>query len=316
MLVAYGNGDGIFGGSQQLISQFSTNNGGWNATRHERDVADVNGDGFLDLVGFRENHVNVALGTGTGFGDLLVAQNGFDYAGGWRADVHERKLADVNGDGRADLVGFGQSQVTTLLETNFQDGDDNLDGGLGNDTLFSGTGNDQLEGGRGADILRGGSGNDRLEGDLGADQLFGGGGGDWLDGGSGDDVYVINGTGEIVIERAEEGNDRVEASVSYTLTANVEDLFASFSTQGVDPANTGLTLTGNGLSNRVEGTAASDVLNGLEGDDFLFGFQGNDTIRLTPEARVILWEIGALNAEMKLHITDGFAKNFAGGWPV
>ena len=41
----------------------------------------------------------------------LVVQN-FGYsAGGWRVDRHPRFLADTTGDGRADIVGFGDGGV-------------------------------------------------------------------------------------------------------------------------------------------------------------------------------------------------------------
>jgi hypothetical protein len=41
---------------------------------------------------------------------LAVANFGYD-AGGWRVDMHPRFLADVTGDGRADVVGFGNPGV-------------------------------------------------------------------------------------------------------------------------------------------------------------------------------------------------------------
>ena len=38
--------------------------------------------------------------------------NNFGYnAGGWRVDRHPRFLADITGDGRADIVGFGNAGV-------------------------------------------------------------------------------------------------------------------------------------------------------------------------------------------------------------
>ena len=40
-----------------------------------------------------------------------------DTAGTWRTDRHPRTLADVDGDGRADIVGFGRDGVQTALST-------------------------------------------------------------------------------------------------------------------------------------------------------------------------------------------------------
>ncbi len=36
-------------------------------------------------------------------------------AGGWRVDKHPRFLADLTGDGRADIVGFGNAGVWVAL---------------------------------------------------------------------------------------------------------------------------------------------------------------------------------------------------------
>jgi hypothetical protein len=41
---------------------------------------------------------------------MVIANYAFN-AGGWRVDQHPRFLADINGDGRADVVGFGNAGV-------------------------------------------------------------------------------------------------------------------------------------------------------------------------------------------------------------
>ena len=45
---------------------------------------------------------------------LVVANFGYS-AGGWRVDQHPRFLADLTGDGRADIVGFGNAGVWVTL---------------------------------------------------------------------------------------------------------------------------------------------------------------------------------------------------------
>ena len=81
-------------------------------------------------------------------------------------------------------------------------GDDNdqLDGGSGDDTLYGEDGDDHMIGGYGNDTLYGGSGNDHLYGGSGDDILYGGAGDDYLEGTSGSDVYLFNpGDGRDVI---------------------------------------------------------------------------------------------------------------------
>ena len=67
---------------------------------------------------------------------------------------------------------------------------DQLFGGSGNDKLFAGAGNDKLDGGSGNDVLDGGSGNDQLFGGTGNDSLNGSYGHDFIDGQSGNDILT------------------------------------------------------------------------------------------------------------------------------
>jgi hypothetical protein len=57
----------------------------------------------FSLCGYTPSHL--------GWAPQLVVRNfGYD-AGGWRVDRHPRFLADTTGDGRADIVGFGNAGV-------------------------------------------------------------------------------------------------------------------------------------------------------------------------------------------------------------
>ena len=85
---------------------------GWRIDHHVRELADVDGDGLLDIVGFGDAGVHVARGQADGtFTDPVLAVADFGRHQGWRVDRHPRHVADVNADGRADLVGFGHAGV-------------------------------------------------------------------------------------------------------------------------------------------------------------------------------------------------------------
>ncbi|GAA3432902.1 hypothetical protein GCM10018954_025050 [Kutzneria kofuensis] len=104
--------NGTFAPAQLVLNNFGFNAGGWRVDRHPRLLADVNGDGRADIVGFGNDGVWVSLAQANGtFAAAQLVVNNFGYNQGWRVDQHPRFLADVNGDGRADIVGFGNDGV-------------------------------------------------------------------------------------------------------------------------------------------------------------------------------------------------------------
>ncbi|ANI60505.1 M10 family metallopeptidase C-terminal domain-containing protein [Pseudomonas sp. GR 6-02] len=123
-----------------------------------------------------------------------------------------------------------------------------------NRTMISGT--DQ------ADTLVGSSGNDTLDGGLGADTMTGG---------DGNDIYVVNNVLDRVVETNTSTSqiDTVQASVSWTLGANLENLVLT----GVS----GINGTGNEQHNFITGNAGNNVLDGAAGGDSMSGGDGNDT---------------------------------------
>jgi hypothetical protein len=80
-------------------------------------AADLTGDGCADIVGFGDAGVWVSLNKGDGtFKPLTKVIDNFAYtAGGWRVEKHPRFLADLTGDGCADIVGFGDAGVWVSL---------------------------------------------------------------------------------------------------------------------------------------------------------------------------------------------------------
>ena len=91
-----------------------------------------------------------------------------------------------------------------------------------------------------ANIITGNSGNNTLDGGAGADTMTGG---------LGNDTYVVDDAGDVVTEALSEGTDTVQASVSYTLGANVENLTLTGS------AN--INGTGNAMPTSSPATAAT-----------------------------------------------------------
>ena len=130
-------------------------------------------------------------------------------------------------------------------------------------SALAGTGNalgNVLTGNSGANMLTGLDGNDTLNGGAGADTLVGG---------IGDDTYVVDNAGDVVTENANEGTDTVQAAVTYTLAANVENLTLT--------GNGNINGTGNALDNVIIGNSGNNILAGLGGSDTLDGGTGTDT---------------------------------------
>jgi serralysin len=94
-----------------------------------------------------------------------------------------------------------------------------------------------------------------------------------MQGGTGDDWYYLYRTGDSLVEFAGEGNDRIVASVSYTLSAGQE-----IETLAADAAAGAVNLTGNEVSQVIFGNAAANTLSGGGGADTLIGLAGNDTL--------------------------------------
>ncbi|MBP7001289.1 calcium-binding protein [Amaricoccus sp.] len=162
-------------------------------------------------------------------------------------------------------------------------GADTLNMGAGDDTAYGGDGDDLLNGSSGDDALYGEAGDDELNGSSGADRLSGGTGADDMDGGTGNDVYIVDNAGDSASESSIAlfggGIDRVEASVTHTLSANMENLTLTganpISGTGNARANV---MIGNGGNNSLFGLAGADNLSAGLGNDFLDGGTGGDVM--------------------------------------
>lgn len=140
-------------------------------------------------------------------------------------------------------------------------------------------------------ILRGGAAAIESAGDTqtvkNTGQIFGnvllGGGADVFDsrkgslkgevhGSDGDDDYYVGAAKIKIVEESGSGSgyDKVSATVSHTLAANVEALFLL--------GNKDINATGNGAGNWLYGNAGDNTLKGGGGGDYLRGLGGDDTL--------------------------------------
>ncbi len=99
-------------------------NKGWCKDNYIRTLADVNGDGLSDVVGFSEGRIFVSTSNGTSFEPGKTWIQDFGCEQGWCKDNYIRTLADVNGDGLSDVVGFSEGRifVSTSNGTSFEPG--------------------------------------------------------------------------------------------------------------------------------------------------------------------------------------------------
>jgi hypothetical protein len=115
-VVALSNKEGAFVYAPESPTMFGS---GWSVDKHVRTFGDMNGDGYVDIVGFGDDGVHVAINrhNGTFFAPTRWLA-GFGYnAGGWRVASHPRFVTDVNNDGKADVVGFANAGVWVATST-------------------------------------------------------------------------------------------------------------------------------------------------------------------------------------------------------
>lgn len=255
--------------------------------------------GYTDLTGFDFTDVTITASSVWGFavfvdpvvssGDDAPGNPGYpgDFAGGAGASALDLQgITVTNNSPSADLFDVfvrGTDADDVLDGTNARDflnadaeGDTDLGG---NDTLRGHAGDDILNGGLGNDMLFGGAGSDTILGGDGNDILDGGDGGDNLEGGLGDDTYFVDDSDDEVVETAGQGNDTVNTSVNYQLSADqeIEQLTAIGTTGLVLVANDlGVVITGNIGNDVLVGGSTNDVLDGGIGSDGMFGGFGDD----------------------------------------
>lgn len=165
----------------------------------------------------------------------------------------------------------------------------------GNDKIFAGQGDDRIYGGTGNDFTRAGAGNDLIIGGDGADVLDGEAGADTMDGGLGNDVYYIDSEGDVIIEAAGAGYDKVHSALSHSLGATFEELWLREGSQASFGAGNALAnkIIGNALANRLEGNAGADNIIAGQGADSVYGGADADNLYGGAGADQLFGEDGA-----------------------
>lgn len=175
---------------------------------------------------------------------------------------------------------IGESESEILIVA------DSATGNALNNILWGNHGPNEINGLAGRDTLYGGGGDDRMDGGIGADTMRGE---------RENDQYIVDNTGDRVIEASSSGSDTVYSTISYTLGSNVESLHLTGSAN-VNATGNSLPnqLAGNSYANTLRGMAGADTLLSGNGRDMVIGGAGNDVFRYlspvgsSPSARDIL----------------------------
>ena len=84
-----------------------------------RMIADVNGDHLHDIIGFGDGCIHVLLNKGFKFEDSgycweKAPKGQFTFKSGWDPEKHQINIADINGDGLNDIIGFHDKTASLM----------------------------------------------------------------------------------------------------------------------------------------------------------------------------------------------------------
>jgi len=257
------------GGTDQVLSSIS-----YSLAGQYVEMLTLTGSANLSATGnslantLTGNSGNNMLDGGAG-ADTLDGRSGADLmAGGAGNDTYH---VDNAGDSVVEADDAGTDQVFSAVSFDLS-GQQVEALTLTGSAAVNATGNElanTLTGNAVANVILGLSGDDTLYGAGGNDRLEGGSGQDAMYGGTGNDTYQVGNNADSVHENAGGGIDLVEATITYTLAANVETLTLV--------GTAAINGTGNGLNNTLTGNSANNVLDGGTGADVMKGGAGNDT---------------------------------------
>ncbi len=264
----------------------------------------ASGTQYLTLKGVTANQLSAAnfifgqavaqpkvLLSGTDANDLLIGDAGGNTLdGGAGADVLEGRTGDDTyivdnvGDVIKEVVGGGYDLVKSSVSHTLASEVESLQL-LGN-AAINGTGNELAN---------------RIVGNSANNVLDGAGGSDVLIGGLGDDTYVVDDGSDRVVESQGQGTDTVNASVSFTLASNLENLNLTGSAS--------INATGNSVDNILRGNIGDNRLDGAQGADLMIGGLGNDTYFVDHIGDVVMEDADAGNDKVISTVDYSLAAN-------
>jgi Ca2+-binding RTX toxin-like protein len=208
--------------------------------REEANTLSTGADGSIYVSGYTTGNLDGQ--TKSGSLDAFITKYNADGTKVWTkllGSLGYDQAHDVTTDSNGDVYIAGYTEGNLDGQTKSGNGDAFITKLVVNNSTFTGTSNaDTLIGINGADILIGLAGND---------------------------TYTVNNVGDIVIEALNAGTDLINASISYTLPNNVENLTLTGSSN--------INGTGNSLNNTLTGNSGNNTLTGGIGSDiFVFQF--------------------------------------------
>jgi len=113
--VSLNDGNGNFSAPIVGITDFCIATG-WSIEKHPRFLANLTASDYPDIIGFGNAGVFVARANGDGtFLPVELVLENFGYNQAWRVEKHPRFVVDLNGNGKADIIGFGDDGVWTAM---------------------------------------------------------------------------------------------------------------------------------------------------------------------------------------------------------
>ncbi|OLT61462.1 hypothetical protein BJP37_23080 [Moorena bouillonii PNG] len=171
----------------------------------------------------------------------------------------------------------------TLYATKPREGNDIIQGNLGNDVIYGDQGDDVIQGNEGNDQLFGGEGDDVIQGGAGNDRIWGDSGNDVLQGGAGHDTF--RDSAGVNYFDGGEGRDTVDFQnlINSGIKLNLAEGTGSYTDeQDQEVAQTLISIekaVGTNFNDELIGNEANNSFSGLDGDDKYVGGAGNDIFR-------------------------------------